>query len=249
MCIILTVFHYFTKFMYHERVESNTKHRRTSSQPINWNRNNVNISEVNDSKCKMKHVHVCVSTITRLRRFLLLQCEVQLTNEFEGWHTSIRWRGNTVGKAWGGTPDSCIKKTVSWLYCRINKMRKRSCHHVKIPAVEVMCTTWRQGCEDLHCCLLSWWQLAALISLYIYKNKKLRSLLNNPSLLPPLGDYPLSPEVQISQSEDSRWAEVIRGFPVGHTKEGKHSNWMPLLQSAATGRNRGSRRRSRAPRR
>lgn len=54
-----------------------------------------------------------------------------------------------------------------------------------------------------------------------------------------LWDYLLGPEVQIGASEDSRWAKVIHGFPVGHTNKGKHSSWMPLLKSAAAERKSG----------
>lgn len=156
----------FTKFMYHEWMGSNTKEtwpswlyqRRTTSQLINWNKYKGNNAEEVNTKCKMKNVYACVSTMANVFDcFYFSSCEVHLTNQFEEWHTSIRWRGSTVGKARGSTPDSCIKKTVSWLHCWKNKMRKRSRYHVKIPAVEVMCTTWRQGCEDLHHCLLSWW--------------------------------------------------------------------------------------------
>lgn len=103
-----------------------------------------------------------------------------------------------------------------------------------------------QRCYKLHFCLLCIWQSAGLISLL-----KPPNLLSKPPPLPPNTTptpqgYLLSPEVQISASEDSRWAKVIHGFPVSQTNKGKHSSWMPLLKSAATERKTLRKRQSRA---
>lgn len=86
------------------------------------------------------------------------------------------------------------------------------------------------------------WGLALLFTIWVavhgsnflIKAPRASSETPRPTPTPTFRDYLLGPEVQISGSEDSRWAKVIHGFPVGHANKGQHSSRMPLLKSAAT---------------
>ncbi len=143
------------------------------------------------------------------------------------------------------TSDSYNKKTILQLNCQKTKQENETATMWKFPQQNPLF-------YPRHVFYLTprVWGLALLFTIRVaVHGSNFLIKAPQPSSKPPPPapwDYLLGPEVQIGASEDSRWAEVIHGFPVGHTNKGKHSSWMPLLKSAATERKGGRRRQSRA---